>query len=54
MKKRGVFVQSADQWYFRLTEEQFDQLMGAYYEAYDRAEEGMASVKYTYEELFGY
>ena len=54
MKKRGVFVQSADQWYFRLTEEQFDQIMRAYYEAYDQAEEGMASVKYTYEELFGH
>lgn len=53
MKSHGVFVRSEDQWYFRVTKEQFHQLTDAYYEAYHRACEEMKEVEYTYGELFG-
>lgn len=53
MKTQGVFERSGGQWYFRVTEQQYDELMANYWAAYDLANEKIEGVTYTYEELVG-
>lgn len=53
LKEQGVYSQSEEQWYFRVTEAQYDELMAPFWEAHDKAEKEREEVTYTYEELFG-
>jgi len=53
MKTQGVYERSCGRWYFRVTEEQYKELMEEYWQAYELAEEKIEGVTYTYEELFG-
>ena len=53
MKACGVFDLSTEQWFFRLTDEQYEELTAAYMEAYDLACEERKEVTYFYDELFG-
>lgn len=53
LKEQGVFSQSDGQWFFRITETQYEELMAPYWEAYFESEEEIEKVTYTYEELFG-
>ena len=53
MKNQGVYERSSGQWYFRITQEQFDVLSKEYKEAYELAIKQREEVSYTYEELFG-
>lgn len=53
MKEQGMFVRLDGQWYFRVTEEQYEELTETYWEAYLQAQEEEEEVTYTYEELFG-
>ncbi len=53
LKEQGVFSQSDEQWFFRITEEQYEELMAPYWEAYFESQEEIMKVTYTYEELFG-
>lgn len=53
MKEQGVFEESSGQWFFRITDEQFEELRKPYMEAYDLAMERDREDSYTYEELFG-
>lgn len=53
MKAEGIYERSSGQWYFRVTEEQWDELANIYLEAEQIAEEKIKDVTYTYEELFG-
>lgn len=53
MKACGIFDLSRVQWFFRLTEGQYEEITAAYMEAYDLAEKERKKVTYTYDELFG-
>lgn len=53
IKRQGIYEISDKQWYFRVTREQYEELMAPYMEAYYQAEENIKQVTYTYEELFG-
>lgn len=53
MKNQGVYEKSSGQWYFRITQEQFDELAEKSWEAYHLAEKQWEEGSYTYEELFG-
>lgn len=53
LKEQGVYSQSEEQWYFRVTEAQYEELMAPFWEAYYKAEKESEKVTYTYEELFG-
>ena len=53
MKQQGVFSQADEQWFFRITEAQYEELMAPYWEAYFESQEEIQKVTYTYEELFG-
>ena len=53
MKEQGMFVRSDRQWYFRVTEEQYEELTETYWEADFQAQEELEEVTYTYDELFG-
>ncbi len=53
LKEQGVFSQSDGQWFFRITEAQYEELMAPYWEAYFASEEEIEKVTYTYGELFG-
>lgn len=53
MKGQGVYVRSDGQWYFRITGEQFRELMDAYRKAYRKSNQDKFVVQYSYEELFG-
>ena len=53
MKNQGVYEKSSGQWYFRITQEQFDELSKEYVEAHKLAMKQREEVSYTYEELFG-
>ena len=53
LKEQGVFSQSDEQWFFRITEEQYEELMAPYWETYFKSQEEIMKVTYTYEELFG-
>ncbi|MCM1424457.1 MAG: hypothetical protein NC415_11695 [bacterium] len=53
MKRQGVFEESSGQWFFRITDEQFEELEKPYRAALEQAGDRMREVRYTYEELFG-
>lgn len=53
MKQQGVFSQADGQWFFRVTEEQYNEIIAPYVEACEFGKEEMDKVTYTYEELFG-
>ena len=53
IKKQGVLEESSEQWFFRITDEQFEELQKPYMEAYNLALERQREAAYTYEELFG-
>lgn len=53
MKQQGVFEESSGQWFFRITDEQFEELAKAYREGLELASERQREERYTYEELFG-
>ena len=53
MKEQGMFVRLDGQWYFRVTEEQYEELTETYWEADFQAQEELEEVTYTYDELFG-
>lgn len=53
MKQQGVFEESSGQWFFRITDEQFEELEKIYMEALGSVWKERKKVTYTYEELFG-
>lgn len=53
MKQQGVFEESSGQWFFRITDEQFEELAKPYKETIEQAGDRMQEESYTYEELFG-
>lgn len=53
LKEQGFFSQSDEQWFFRITEAQYEELMAPYWERYFESQEEIQKVTYTYEELFG-
>lgn len=53
VREQGVYERSSGCWFFRVTEEQYEELMAPFWEAYDLAEEQMEEVTYSYDELFG-
>lgn len=53
MREQGIYERSGGRWFFRVTKEQAEELMAPYWEAYDRAEEQIEEVTYSYDELFG-
>lgn len=53
MKIQGYYTESENRFYFRVTEEQFDELTGRYFLAKEEAEKNLENVSYTYAELFG-
>lgn len=53
MKEQGVYAYRSEQWFFRITEEQYEILSKPYWEAYKSAIEEREDITYTYEELFG-
>lgn len=52
MKSEGVYARYDGNWYFRVTQEQYEELLNKYIEAYQLAEEKRQDVTYSYEELF--
>lgn len=52
MKQNGFYVRSAGQWYFRVTENQYNELTHAYWEAYHDYGLVWWEKRYSYEELF--
>ena len=52
LKAQGAFVEYADQWYFRVKEKQYNELMAYLWAAEALAEREMEKVTYTSEELF--
>lgn len=53
MKSQGIYTRLDGKWYFRITDEQYDELAKPYWEAYDMAQEKIKEMTYTYDELFG-
>lgn len=53
IKQQGILEESSGQWFFRITDEQFEELQKPYMEAYNLALERQRKEAYTYEELFG-
>ncbi|MDE6214309.1 MAG: hypothetical protein K2M70_12645 [Lachnospiraceae bacterium] len=53
MKQQGVFEESSEQWFFRITDEQFEELAKPYEEAIDQARDRRQEERYTYKALFG-
>ena len=53
MKRQGVFEESSRQWFFRITDEQFEELAKPYRETLEQAGDRMQKERYTYKELFG-
>lgn len=53
MKQQGVYEESSGQWFFRITDEQFEELKKPYVEAIETAKEKMDEEMRSYEELFG-
>ena len=52
-KKDAYYVEEDDSYYFRVNEEEFNQLTEDYFEAERIAEEGIKDVSFSYDELFG-
>ena len=53
MKSEGIYARIGGNWYFRVTEEQYGELIHAYVEALNLAEEKRQEVTHSYEELIG-
>lgn len=53
MKEQGILERSTGRWFFRVTEEQYEELMEPFWDAYDLAEKECEEVAYSHEELFG-
>ncbi len=53
MEQCGIYARESGEWYFRVTEEQFEELEEAFWEARDSAEKREQEVLYTFDELFG-
>lgn len=53
MKEQAYFSEEDQLYMFRVTEEQFNELAGNFFEAGELAEEKIKEVSYTYDELFG-
>lgn len=53
MRQQGCYVQTEGNWYFRVTEEQFDELMESYLDAEEQSGKKQEEVTFTYKELFG-
>lgn len=53
MKQQGVLEESSGQWFFKITDEQFEELARPYMEALELARERRWEEMHTYEELFG-
>ena len=53
MKEQAYFSEEDQLYMFRVTEDQFNELAGEFYEAGELAEEKIKEVSYTYDELFG-
>lgn len=53
MKQQGAFSQEDGQWFFRVTEGQYNEIIASYIEACEFGKEEINKVTYTYEELFG-
>jgi len=52
-KKDAYYVEEDDSYYFRVKEEEFNQLTEDYFEAEKIAEKGIKDVSFSYDELFG-
>ena len=53
MKSQGIFTTNSGSWYFRVSDEDFEELENRYMEAFEEAGKQKEEVTYTYEELFG-
>ncbi len=53
LKNQGVFIYSENKWFFRVTEQQCEELSREYIKASEEADININKVEYTYEELFG-
>lgn len=53
MKQQGVYEESSGQWFFKITDEQFEELEKTYMEAYNLGMHRRGEVLYSYGELFG-
>lgn len=53
MKAQGMYSVADDQWYFRVTGEQYSKITERYWDAYETADRRMDQEALTYEELFG-
>ena len=54
MKNKGLkLIEENDNYYFRITEKQWEELTKPFYTARDSAEENIKEVTFTYENLFG-
>ena len=52
MKKQGIYERSHGRWFFRVTDEQYEELMKPYQESLDLARKEIEEVTFSYEELF--
>lgn len=53
MKSQAVYDGTFEEYFFQVTQEQFDELTGEYYRMKESAKERRQDVAYTYAELFG-
>ncbi|MCM1155907.1 MAG: hypothetical protein NC392_11185 [Roseburia sp.] len=53
MKRQGYYAENQKWFYFRVTEEQYDELTERYFIEKEKAENSLKEVSYTYTELFG-
>ena len=53
MNEYAIYARSEGWWYFRVTEQQYNELTQNYKESYHTAIDGIKEVTYNYEELFG-
>lgn len=53
VKSQGIFTKDNGSWYFRVSDEDFEELENRYMEAFEEAGKQKEEVTYTYEELFG-
>ena len=51
IKSQGSFEQNNEKWYFRVTKEQYEELLQLHWDAYEAAEEKIKEVTYTYEKF---
>ena len=52
MEKYAIYAGESEEWYFRVTEEQYEELRAILWKVYEASEEKGEAVLYTYEELF--